>query len=285
MIRTILAAIAATIALTGCSGPDEPKMPPVAALAAGPSNPRLDQAPTRPAPTTVSGYRTLFRSIDPYYWGAGDVSISLRIDNGNRVWLYGDTTSLRNGFVHSTAIVQDGGNLRVSRNGEQLLPNGPTVCDELGQCRKEIYWIEAVRNRAIDEAIVITAAPISVGTNGMWDFRRVDGREHQSRLALATVSDAGDVTFERWLRWDDRPLLTGDGEDFRVIGEHHFTYQEIVHDIRLEDGTWLKTICQGWDDPLHVDETGEVIWNDYRPMWRSSPTPDLGIEPQPHEEG
>lgn len=285
-MTAVAAIVTAVIPLSGCSADDQPpaeRPVDVAALAAAtPANPALDRVDWTPAPTTVSGYRTLFRSIDPYYWGAADVSISAKKPGtGYRVWLYGDTMSKRNGFVHSTAIVQRGGAVRVSRNGEQLLPDGPTKCKADGTCRDRIYWIEAARFRA-DGGLVITAAPMSVGTASVWDFHRPALRADQSRLALARVSDAGDVTFTKWLRWVERPLLTGDGEDFTVIGEHHFTYQEVVHDIRLADGTWLKTVCQNWDDgAFHTDSSGEIVWADYRPLWRSSPTQDLGITAWP----
>ena len=289
LVRRLLALVSAGLAatlLSGCSsdsGSAEPRTPAAQLVAATPANPGLTDMPNRPAPDTVAEYRRLFRSIDPYYWGAADVSISVRIDRGLRVWLYGDTMSERNGFVHSTAIVQDGGNLHVSQDGEQLLPNGAETCDDAGVCRTLIYWVELVRARD-DGALVVTANPTSVGTGGVWDFHRQPGREDQSREGLLKVNNDGDVRFVKWLRYVDRPLLTGDGEDFTVLEPHHFTYQRVIHDIRLADGTWLKTTCQNWDDASanHVDADGEFQWADFRPMWASSPTRDLGIEPWPN---
>ena len=286
MFRAAGTIVALAVLLTGCSStateadPGQPTGTVRAAAAAVDRNPDLTGSWV-PAPTTVAGYRSLFRSVDPFFWGAADVSISAKQPGtGIRVWLYGDTLSKRNGFVHSTAITQRGGRVHVSHDGEQLLPDGATKC-KAGVCRDRIYWIEAARFRA-DGALIITAAPMSVGTASVWDFHRPKLRADQSRLGLARVDAAGDVTFKRWLRWVDRPLLTGDGEDFTVVGPHHFTYQEVVHDIRLADGTWLKTICQNWDDGgFHTDSSGEIVWGDYRPLWRSSTTPDLDIQPWP----
>lgn len=231
---------------------------------AGQSTVTVEQVAKRkvvPAPTTVAGYRKMFAQVDTAEWGAADVSISQRLRDGRRVWLYGDTFSGNNGFVHSTAITQKGGTLHVSNGGAQLLPNDAPV-----NGRESIYWIEAV-SLFPNGDLRIVAAPMSIGKASPWDFER---RNEQSRVARATVDAAGDVEFAGWTGWT---AATPSTDDFTVVGPNHFTYGGFTHTIRLANGEWLRTVNQNWDDDFanHFDN-GVLRYSDYRPLFSSTST-------------
>lgn len=213
----------------------------------------------KPAPTTAAGYRRMFATLDPHQWGAADVSISQRLPDGRRVWLYGDTLSTGNGFVHSTAITQTGGRLHVSARGAQLLPDGPVTGD-----RKVVYWIEAVALHPNGD-LAVTAAPISVGTASAWDFHRVD---EESRTARVRVDAAGDARFIAWTGYVPAPPATN---DLTEVGPHHFTYGAFTHDVRLASGRLLRTVNQNWDDPIanHTTRAGGIRYADFRPLFSS----------------
>jgi hypothetical protein len=98
------------------------------------------------APTTAAGFADLFAGLDPAQWGGADVAASVPLPDGRSVWLFGDTLSTYR-LVHSTAVVQTGGRLHVSRGGAQLLPDDDA---------HHIYWI--VGGSVHDaEHLVITA--------------------------------------------------------------------------------------------------------------------------------
>lgn len=226
------------------------------APAAKPDRPRV------PEPRTLAGYRRMFDRVPVAEWGGADISVSERLPDGRVVWLYGDTLSFDNGFVHSTAIVQDGGTLHVSRGGAQVLPDGPKV-----DGRQRIYWVETVehigRNR-----LRVTAAPMSIGTASVWDFQRW---RTESRVATLRVTSSGDVVFTKWTGWVTAPALP---DEFIILGPNHFTYQPVIHEhIRLANGQYLKTVAQNWDDDFedHV-RGGKMRLKDWRPIFSQVPT-------------
>ena len=204
-------------------------------------------------PTSSEDFTKLFSAIDDNQWGAADVSISVPLSDGRSVWLYGDTFSGNNGFVHSTAIVQDGWKLNVSNGGKQLLPNDSD---------QEIYWIEKA-NEVAPNVLNIVSAPMQLGTGGVWDFHR---RNEKSRVAEAKVSNAGDVNFVKWIGYVPAPPQH---QDFRPIGPNHFTYAEELHpQFPLKSGKTLATICQNWDDDIsnHI-VNGKLRYEDFRPLF------------------
>lgn len=70
------------------------------------------------SPNSASAFAKLWEEqVSPTVWGAADMAISVKITDGRTVWLYGDTLSINNGFVNSSAIVQDQGSLHVSHGG------------------------------------------------------------------------------------------------------------------------------------------------------------------------
>lgn len=205
------------------------------------------------SPNSAAEFQKLFSEIDDRQWGAADVSISTLLTDGRSVWLYGDTFSGINGFVHSTAIVQDGWNLHVSNNGKQLLPNDG---------EREIYWIEKA-NEVSPGVLNITAAPMQLGTGGVWDFHT---RNEKSRVAEARVSDIGDVNFIKWVGYVPAPPQHN---DFKVVGPNHFTYAEERHpQFSLKSKKTLATICQNWDDDIsnHI-VNGKLRYEDFRPIF------------------
>ena len=200
----------------------------------------------RPAPTTAAGYAAMFDELDPAEWGAADVAISVPLPDGRVVWLFGDTMSVAR-LVHSSAIVQTGGCLHVSRGGTQLLPDDDP---------DHVYWIDSAR--VVPDGIEITARGVELTGNQLWDFRDA-GFE---RTALVRL-DGDDLVFDRWLARctspepDPGPLIVIDPEN-----PHHFGYARHRHpEARLASGRMLVTTSQNWDDGrLHP-------FSDYRPLF------------------
>ncbi len=206
---------------------------------------------TRPAPDTAAGYSALFATTDPREWGGADVAVSVPL-GGRSVWLFGDTFSAgpdgRGRFVHSTAITQRAGCLHVSHGGAQLLPDERRVAVPTPTDPSRIYWIQGGRALGPD-TLAVTARTIELTGTGPWDFR--DGGA--SRTALATLDEAGDVTFVRWLATnpgpapDPGPLI--DCEAPRPPAAHHFCYGRHRHpELTLAGGHVLVTVSQNWDD-------------------------------------
>lgn len=203
-------------------------------------------------PTTVAGYKAMFDAIPINQWGAADIGISVKLGDGRRVWLFGDT--LRNndpGFVHSTALTQSNGVIHVSRGGQQLLPNAGKV----------FYWPEVVKAQGANK-IKVTAAPIKMKGTGLFDFKRND---HNSRTAILHVENDGDVIFDRWVELVPRPTIKGDGEDIVILGPNHYGYWFVTHDIVLANGKRLRSMSQNWDDGFenHLKPNGQLRYSDW----------------------
>lgn len=183
-----------------------------------------------PAPTTVKGFQSMWDEVSPVVWGGGDVSLSVAMTDTRSVWLFGDTLSERNGFVHSSAVVQDGGTLHVSDKGEQLLPNGK---------RGEFYWIEQAK-RVDFKTLHVTAAPMYSGGNGSWNFRRALLR---SRVAEVTVSNDANLSFVKWVKYVKAPKQYSD----LTGNESHWTYETRAHkEFTLSGGKTLMTRNNNW---------------------------------------
>lgn len=226
-------------------------------------DPILDAIKPPPAPTTAKGYAKMFdEQVSTTIWGGADVSISVGMPDGRRVWLYGDTLSEKNGFVHSTAITQREGRLHVSDDGKQLLPNGATK-----NGRQTIYWIETAKATGKNR-LEITSAPTSIGTKNVWDFYRADKR---SRVAIAEVDATGNVKFVKWKGYTKAPEISTDGEDVKVEGPNHYSYATVIHNIKLKNGNYLTTRAQNWDDPIenHIGPNG-LRFKDWRPTFSES---------------
>lgn len=220
-----------------------------------PSQQQTPPAP-RPAPTTAAGFNQMWEQVSVDQWGAADVAESVPLKDGRSVWLFGDTMSRYNGFVHSTAITQDGGNLHVSNNGKQLLPNDPST--EAG--RKNIYWIE--EGKAVgDSTIEVTAKPMSVGDANVWDFKERDTR---SRVAVVTIDDTGDATFVKWKGYTPSP---DQYQDLTEDRPGHYTYQRRAHpQFAMDSGKVLMGNSQNWSEPKKT-EIGEIDYLAYRPVF------------------
>jgi hypothetical protein len=216
-------------------------------------------APTRahvPAPTTVKGYADMWASIDPAEWGGADVSISVPLPDGRAVWLYGDTLSGNNGFVHSTAIVQDGGSLHVSAGGKQLLPNDDD---------HHIYWVEDAKSIGGGQ-LAVDASPMEIGNKSAWDFHRT---RPEARRAIVQVDANGDVHFVKWAGWVKgqpiEPTVT-------ILGPNHYAYGAQAHpEVKLASGKTLYTVAQNWDDGFdaHRNADGSLRYSDWRPMFEA----------------
>lgn len=199
---------------------------------------------TSPTPTTAQGYEALWGSLDESEWGGADVSISVPLPDGRVVWLYGDTLSSGR-FVHSTAIVQDGGCLHVSNGGAQLLPDGDAGV---------VYWVEAAR--VTDGGVLVEAEEYRLGDGGVWDFAYTGF----TATALVTVDDLGDVAFQRWVSRERTPAA--DPGQMVVFGPGHFGYSVREHPWAvLASGETLTTMAQNFDDGKHRPPSA------YRPLW------------------
>ena len=223
-------------------GPHRPFPPSASSSAPSPSSsPAARASCHRPAPTSAAGYAAQFAHLDPTQWGGGDGALTVRL--GRRtVWLFADTLSIGR-FVHSSAVVQDGGCLHVSHAGAQLLPDEPT-----GTGRPRIFWVHSARPLGPD-TIAVTARAIDLVGTGPWDFRDAG----YFRTALVSVDGHGDATFHQWLARttsappDPGPLI--DCEAPAPPAPHHLCYGELRHpQLRLAGGRVLVTVSQNWDD-------------------------------------
>lgn len=206
----------------------------------------------KPAPSTAAGYARLWETLPADQWGAADVSISVPLRDGRVLWLYGDTFSAGR-FVHSSAIVQDGGCLHVSKGGAQVLANDRA---------DHIYWIHDARQRS-DGLVAIRARLINLTGQGVWAFE--DGGAW--RTTLVRVSAAGDV-----VPVQRGPLVKGAAPDpgpmYRLDDNpRHFGYARESHPwAKLTSGKTLTTTCQNWDDGvLHPMAEYRPIWSERRP--------------------
>lgn len=212
------------------------------------------------APSTADGYAAMWRSLDPAEWGGADVSLSVDLPDGRRVWLYGDTLSGNNGFVHSTAIIQDGGALHVSAGGRQLLPNDDD---------HHIYWVESAHSLGGNQ-VAVDAAPMTIGSKSVWDFQR---SRPEARRAVVAVDAAGDASFVRWDGWvPGHPPKS----DLQVLGPNHYRYGELAHpSIKLAGGKVLYTASQNWDNDFaaHRNPDGSLRLSDWAPLFYAGDTP------------
>lgn len=194
-----------------------------------------------PAPTTAAGYRSMLDAVPVSEWGAADVSLSVRLSDGRVVWLYGDTLSTSR-FAHSTAIVQTGGCLHVSRGGVQLLPDEKVVAHPTTRRPTVIYWISAAR--VAGAGLVVTGRRIAIVGAGPWDFKDT-GFE---RVFTVSVSAGGDLSVVRSKL--NRSAVPDPGPLIDIGGPaHHFGYSRHTHPwAKLASGKTLVTTCQNWDD-------------------------------------
>lgn len=210
----------------------------------------------RPAPTTPEGYQDLWASLNPDEWGASDVHLPIRMPNrdgrATRVWLYGDTMSNGGRMVHSSAITQVGGCLKVSRGGAQLLPNAGDG---------SIFWIlDAWRVPDTDRLIRVKArSTMLTGEEGMWGFRD-NGYFRQMTVKL---QDDGNVVFVTGSM--SAKQFTPEPPSDAVVanpGETpvhwHYFFRTLW---KLPDGRTLKTHSQNWEGPLQGG------WANYRPVF------------------
>jgi hypothetical protein len=220
-------------------------------------------------PTTVRGYIKMFDAVNTDEWGGGDVSISYQMPDGRRVWLYGDTLSAKNGFVHSTALIQKNGVLTPANGGRQILPNGGA--DPSDPSREIIYWIDGVKQGKTADQLLITAMEMSIGKAGPWDFRETS--EGSSRQATVRVTAGGNMQFVKWNGYVPAPVKGNPhkANDFQDLGGGHVTYGTVTHDIKLANGKYLTTRSQNYTDPYdnHVGPNG-FRWHDYRPTFSST---------------
>jgi hypothetical protein len=227
---------------------------------------------TVPTPTTAAGYAAMFAAVPTSQWGGADVSISVRV-GGTNVFLWGDTISavtswspFAGRFVHSSAIAQNYGCTHVSHAGAQLLPN-----DSDGTW----YWIKAAA--AVDSTHMrITADHVQRTGSGVWDFAVIG-----ERTATASLSAAGDVTFQSWTgaRVAPQHIVQKDGayppwsstvseiSNGKILASNlphttaHFSYAPFIHSgtVHLASGKVLLTVC--------TNSTPLTSYAGYRPLF------------------
>ena len=216
-------------------------------------------------PATAREWGALFHSLPTDEWGGGDVSVSVRLASGRRLWMYGDTLSRRNVFVHSSAIVTDARSIEVANGGQQILPVEPVV-----DGRRTVYWTETLTPLE-GEYVLVTTTPVSLNVRslGSWDFHRVDAR---SRQGLLHVDAVGDVHFLGWVGWVPRPDIGTDSEDFASPRPGHYTYGAFVHAIRLRNGSFLRTRNNNYAGLDRRIPDGSPRYEMWRPSFEVSPT-------------
>lgn len=239
-----------------------------------------------PAPDSAAGYQQMFGQVDPSVWGAGDVSLSVKVGHRS-VWLYGDTASQPSTsfdasqpfrFAHSTAIVQDGGCLHVANSGGQILPDGtsPVTATVSGVSYTALpyYWVDSAV--AVSPNVLrVTAMEVIATAGGPWGFAGTGA----FRAADVSLNEAGDLKFQGWLGYvaqpstTDRPVKTIIDNDVTLNGVDildncgypgtaHYTYAPWLHpEAHLASGKTLLSLAQNWDDG------GVHTWASYRPVF------------------
>lgn len=223
-------------------------------------------------PTTVAGYQKMFAGVPVEEWGGGDVGISHLMPDGRRIWLYGDTVSKNNGFVHSTAMVQTGKKLHVSQGGKQLLPNSGK--DPADPARDLIHWVDGVKKGPKPNTLIVSSMQMSIGKAGPFDFRQTP--TGKSKQALVKVDSSGNLKFVKWQGWAPTPTKNNPhlANDFKEVSPSHYTYGKVTHDIKLADGSNLTTTSQNWGDGFenHTNPDGSLKYRDWAPMFGKSTT-------------
>ncbi|UQX87532.1 hypothetical protein M6D93_14650 [Jatrophihabitans telluris] len=237
------------------------------ASAAGSLTATIPRSPTcgRPAPTTPAGYQRALAELPAAEWGAADLSLSVPMPDGRVVWLYGDTvtgTDSRHltSFVHSSAVVQDGGCFHVSRHGAQVLPD-----DSLSV----VSWISAAVALDATHLLVATGQQQLTGDCALC-FRSVG-----VRAAVLTLNSHGDVGFQRWLtRWAPAGGVGGvnwgagmsrDARNITVYGISRTGYARDVYAATVPVAGVLH--ATGWEfgsRPIAtgIDPAGVSAWHD-----------------------
>lgn len=243
----LLAVLAATLTVFHPAPLSEPYRAhhgaPMIATAATPAAPRCATS----APSTAAGYTAMFAGLDQREFGAADVGLSVVLSGGRSVWLFGDTFSTGR-FVHSSAIVQDGGCLHVSNGGAQLLPNDDA---------RHIYWVFAAEAVGGDAALV-WGRSVTLTGKGPWDFE--DGGAYRGYLVQFDAT--GDATILH-----KGPKVKSPAPDpgpMVMLGDHHFGYSIKAHpEARLASGKVLTSMAQNWDDGvLHPTEDYRLIFSE-----------------------
>jgi len=188
---------------------------------------------SKPAPDTAKGYQRAFANLDDREWGAADVGISVPLNDGRTVWLWGDTFSTGR-FVHSTAVVQDGGCLHVSNGGAQLLPNDGA----------KYYWIEAAFRHGEENLIWIAAEETAKDPKAEWGFRYTG----YNRLAVVWIDPTGDAVFQGWQGRIKAPQAAK-LSDLVELRNGQIQYSHRLHShVELASGKTLMSAARNWTD-------------------------------------
>lgn len=213
-----------------------------------------DAACRRAAPASAAGYRKLWDSLDHKRWASAEAVAHIPL-KGRSVWLYGATTTTRNGEIAltawSSAITQRGGCLHVSHFGDQVFSNDPT-----GAVYSMIAGIATGPN-----SILVTVKKLTP-TGDCADCTIDEGR----RAAELAVDSKGDLSFTRWIDLPDDGVqwgaaMTTDGKTVAIFGTQRdmslVGYQVKVATVALgnfaDRSRWKVSrgvIADGVKDPL-----------------------------------
>lgn len=247
---------------------------PLAALVASTIAPTLVAPPTLaapiyPSPGSAAGVQRMFDNVPTSSWGGADVTLSLPLSRGRNLWLFGDTITPGKPYAHSTAMVQKDGRLRVANGARQILPN-----DSSGN----IYWIEAAKygwkRDAGGDFVYVTAAPMKIGTNGAWDFRRASSN---SRVARLYIRSDGEVFFKEWVKYVPAPAPFNDLHwDKLSNGDIRYRYERRCHpEFKTKAGYYVKSVNQNWS-PVSGGwkrtSSGKIDYRAYRARFYDSTT-------------
>lgn len=147
-----------------------------------------------PSPSTAQGYTDMFANVPATYWSGADGALSVHMPSGLTVWLYSDTLSTANGFVHSSTIVQNKGCLHVSNVGQQLLPN---------ESAKLIYWVDNAKAVSTTD-LYVRGQQIAIGSANAWDFHSTG----VYKTARVHVDSAHNASFVGWVGTETNGVAT-----------------------------------------------------------------------------
>lgn len=131
-------------------------------------------------PRTIPEANSAFSRVPPYIWRAADGSFSIALPDGRSLWLYGDTMSEANGFVHNSAIVQRGGEFTVCNGGKQFIPN-----DSDGM----FYWTSG--------GVYVGSGLLLIACTGIAPVQA----NNRQKACVVSIDDDDNLTFLKWLDW------------------------------------------------------------------------------------
>lgn len=149
-------------------------------------------------PRTISEIRRMMDRVDASVWGGADGGFSVVMPDGRSIWVYSDTyteTPMAYGvFIHQTVHSLENSGFKIQNRGGSFLPN---------ESDGTFYW-PASGVAVGPNKILMAVSGIQATGSGYFDFIGVS-----VRACYVTVTDKGDLVFDRWLSY----WPTGSGQN------------------------------------------------------------------------